>query len=278
MRRLDQALVELAERGDPIGPDLMADRIDRHLAGETDAVVVALDPRRTTMQTRERTTDTRQTGRRRGFAIAIAAFAAVLVVGAVGLLVGANIGSDDAADPSPPPPATPTTVATVEPTTAPAPPVAGQDLVDALVAAFREGDAAAIGELVVVDPFVPWLIAIDASTLEFTDCTNPAPELIQCETKLDGNHFYAQLLGEPHISVFTATVGEQRLSDQTWPPGDGVEEAEARFEAWATEAHPELAPVLFNPASPVANIRFSQASGETRMALLDEYLEYLGSR
>lgn len=49
MSRLDRALSRLAERGDPIGSDLLLERLERRLIGEAAPKVVALETRREPM-------------------------------------------------------------------------------------------------------------------------------------------------------------------------------------------------------------------------------------
>ena len=55
MRRLDESLTRLAERGQRAGADALIERLDRRLELGEDPVVVALEPRRTGMQTHEKT-------------------------------------------------------------------------------------------------------------------------------------------------------------------------------------------------------------------------------
>lgn len=103
MRRLDHALSRVAERGDPLGADLLIDHLERKLAGEPDPIVVARQ-RSGTMQTfKDRTIQ--QPGpptRRKGLAVALASFIVVLIAGG-GILLWAALddnGGGEAAGPA----------------------------------------------------------------------------------------------------------------------------------------------------------------------------------
>lgn len=100
MRRLDHVLSRVAERGDPLGADLLIDHLERKLAGEPDPIVVRR--RSGIMQTFKEET-ARQPGpptRRRGLTVALASFIALLMVGGGILLWNAiddNGGGETAA-------------------------------------------------------------------------------------------------------------------------------------------------------------------------------------
>ncbi len=124
MRRLDRDLSRVAERGYPLGADLLIDRLERNLAGEPDPIVVDRQRSGIMQTTNERTT--RQPGPptpRRGFAMALASFLAVVVVGG-GILIWSGRGDDGGGEVA----ATTTSVvqsATQAPTTTQAPVTAG---------------------------------------------------------------------------------------------------------------------------------------------------------
>ena len=93
MRRLDQLLNRVAERGDVLGADLLIDHLERELAGEPPIVVAR---KRSDIMLTSQEDATRQPGppnRRTGLAVALASFIAVLAVGA-GILMWGVLGDD----------------------------------------------------------------------------------------------------------------------------------------------------------------------------------------
>ena len=112
MRRLDQVLSRVAERGDPLGADLLIDQLEHKLAGEPDPIVVARQRSRTMQTYKERTVQRpAPPTRRKGLLVALAAFAVVLIAGG-GLLMWASPG-DNGSEVASPAPTTevPTTLA-----------------------------------------------------------------------------------------------------------------------------------------------------------------------
>ena len=138
MRRLDHVLSRVAERGDPLGADLLIDHLERKLAGEPDPIVVARQ-RSGIMQTFKEQT-TQQPGpptRRRGLAVAVASFIVVLAAGG-GIVLWTTLddGGDTATPAATQAPATTEVPATTQapittqaPTTTGAPPVVSGDAV-----------------------------------------------------------------------------------------------------------------------------------------------------
>ncbi len=125
MRRLDRVLSRVAERGDPLGADLLIDHLERKLAGEPDPIVVARQ-RSGIMQTFKEKTD-QQPGpppRRKGLAVALASFIVVLLAGG-GFLVWNALDDDSVELPAAEPTTTlaPTTTAASTTTTTAAAPV-----------------------------------------------------------------------------------------------------------------------------------------------------------
>ena len=94
MSQLDRALGRLAERGDPIGSDLLLDRLERQLTSESVPGVVALETRRRAMETTPRTTKPR-TPWWRGPRAALAAAAAIVVVAVATFAIASLIDSDE---------------------------------------------------------------------------------------------------------------------------------------------------------------------------------------
>ena len=78
MSRLDTALVRLAERGDPIGPDVLIARLERQLTSEATPQVVALETRRRAVETS--TTAQRPTRWWRGPRLALGAAAVIVLL------------------------------------------------------------------------------------------------------------------------------------------------------------------------------------------------------
>lgn len=144
--RLDEALLALAERGTPAGADRLIERLGRRMAGQPDLVVVAREQRRPGMQTTETKSIQRPPMRapRRGWALGLAVFAVVLLVGA-GFALWAIL--DRPGEPIDQPtttqaPATTAAPTAVPPTTSAAPVVASPaDLVAVLYAALNDHDA-----------------------------------------------------------------------------------------------------------------------------------------
>lgn len=94
MRRLDHELSRLAERGDPLGADLLIDRLEHRLAGDPDPIVVAR--RRSGIMQTSTERAIQEPGpktRRTGLAVALASFIAVLVAGS-GILLWAAFDGD----------------------------------------------------------------------------------------------------------------------------------------------------------------------------------------
>lgn len=173
MRRLERALESLAERADVIPPEVLADRLDRSLAGEAEGVVVPL-PGRSAAPAPPR--------RWKGPAIAAAAFLLVLGAG-LGLWLGrALLGGDETAGTTSVPITTvpPTTAAiptTAVPTTAPPTTTAtttsadsveaARALIPEVEAALNVGDLGALpirsGALVELSGMGLWFAAPDAA-------------------------------------------------------------------------------------------------------------------
>jgi hypothetical protein len=94
MSQLDRALGRLAERGDPIGSDRLLDRLERQLTSESVSGVVALETRRRDMETTPTTTK-QPTPSWRGPRAALAAAAAIVVVGVATFAIASLISSDE---------------------------------------------------------------------------------------------------------------------------------------------------------------------------------------
>ena len=91
MSRLDRSLSRLAERGDPIGSDLLLERLERQLTGESSPKVVALETRREPMSvTTEPPVEKspKERTRRRNLALALGAAVIVAAVGVSAWLIG----------------------------------------------------------------------------------------------------------------------------------------------------------------------------------------------
>ena len=274
MQQLDRALIELADRGEAIGPDLMLERLERRLAGEPETVVLALDSRRTAVQTQERKTIGESGHRKsRGPLVAAAAFAGVIAV--VGVLLVLGLTGDDSPVPTTTPPAA--TTAAPQTTVAPVMTVAqGQALMDDFVAALKAGDAEVARALIIDDgsvgpDYLGWLIALDTTGVEFFDCTYE-PDSVTCQTTMGPNHFFERIHGENVENTFTATLENGLIVNPSWPAQSADQTAEGAFRIWAQETHPELADVMFDTS--FLRVVFTEESGKARAALVDEYLVY----
>jgi hypothetical protein len=249
MRRLDESLSRLAERGERVGADVLLDRVDQRLAVGIDPVVVALDPRRTDMQTQQ---GSQQAGSpKRGPWIAAAAFGVAITI-AVAAVVTIQLTAEDM-------------------------PVSGQPpgALKDFVAALHTADTEAA--LAVVDgpdlEFVPWVIALNASGVEFRDCATAGVRgRVQCTVSMGPDFFHSRIAGHPLLTTFTAVVREDRLSNTSWPTPAGLVEAEAEFEAWVLEVYPDRYDDMFVDPSTIAHVRFGEESSAARSELLEEFL------
>ena len=248
MRRLDESLTRLAERGDRTGADVLIERVEHRLELGTDPTVVALDPRRTDMQIQQ---ETAPAMRNRGPWIAAAAFGVLIVVALAAIVVLQATQEEEAL-------------------------VAGQPpgALEEFVAALHNNDTEAALALVNQPNlgFLPWLVALDTSDVEFTDCALIADGRVQCSTTFGPNHFYSRISDDPMDSTFTALIENGRLNGPQWPPPDELRPAERSFEQWVTETYPERYSEMFTEAGSVEHIRFSAASGAARTELANEYL------
>ena len=114
MRRLDHELSRLAERGDPLGADLLIERLEHRLAGEPDPIVVAR--RRSGIMQTSTERSIQEPGpktRRTGLAVALASFVAVLVAGS-GILLWAVLDGDQGGETAAPGTTQAPSVTTVE--------------------------------------------------------------------------------------------------------------------------------------------------------------------
>jgi hypothetical protein len=249
MRRLDESLTRLAERGQAAGPDTLIERVEQRLMAGEDTIVVAFDPRRTDMQTKEQTTPTRRTS---GPWLAAAAFG-VLAVVAIVAAVALQLTKEESL-------------------VAGQPPGALEDFVAALQANDTEA-AIAVAAPGAEDGFVHWQVALDTSDLEFTDCQPVGDITVRCTTTFGPSYFYTRLAGEPLVTTFTASIRDGRfVPAPQWPPPEGLVAAERAFEAWVAESHPERYDEMFSEYSLLAHIKFTEASGAARTELAEEYL------
>ena len=120
--------------------------------------------------------------------------------------------------------------------------------------------------------FLPFLIALDTSDTEFTDCELIEDDRVQCTTIFGPNHFYTRISDELIVTTFTALIANDEISSPVWPPADALPPAERAFEQWVTETYPERYGEMFTDTGVVEHIRFSAASGAARTELADEYL------
>lgn len=274
MQQLDRALIVLAERGEAIGPDLMMERLERRLIGEPERVVVALDSRRTAMQTQEKRT-TGDSGHRKSQGLLVAAAVFVAVIGVTGVVLALGLTGGEDGDGA----ATTAAPATTAPQTTVAPVMTvaeGQVLVDELVTALQAGDSEGARSLVVsgypAPDFLGWLTALDTTGVEFFDCTYE-PGSVSCQTTMGPSHFYERIHGQNAEGRFTATLENGLIVNPTWPAGPTATATERAFRTWAQETHPELDDVMFDTS--VLGIVFTAESGRARMQLIDEYLASL---
>ena len=246
MRRLDESLTRLAERGQRAGADALIERLDRRLELGEDPVVVALEPRRTGMQTHEKT----QTSQiRRGPWIAAAAFAVGIAVIAGGLLLYEEGERTSLVAGQPPGP------------------------LEEMVLALNAGDVETINAVVPPPTSFPlWLIGLDASGIEFTDCVVGDAGRIACSVSMGEDWFYSRIAGYPMETTFSAAVVNGQLRAVQWPTPEGVIAAETEFEAWVLETYPERYNEMFADPGTVAHIKFGLASGQARAELLEEFL------
>ncbi len=248
MRRLDESLTRLAERGTRTGADALMEQLERRLELGAEPVIVALEPRRTDMQTQERTPST---VRRRGPWIAAAAFG-LLVVIAVAAAAVLQLTEEEAL-------------------------VAGQPPgpLEEFVHALQANDVDAT--LAVVDAqdessFIPWLIGLDTSDVAFTDCVLGERERVECTVNFGPSWFYSRITGEDLVTTFSARVGESEVNGPSMPPPAGMVDVDAEFEQWVLETYPERYDEMFSVSSIEGHIRFSGPSGAARTELVEEYL------
>jgi len=160
MERLERTLEALAERAEVLSDGVLADRLERYLAGEPEAMVIPLH---------DRWASSPQPPRRwRGPAIAAAAFLLVMGVG-LGLWMGRSLLSEaDVADPAtrPTSPATVPTVTTSPATVDTDAVQAALGLVPAVTRALNDGDLGDLplrtGALVELSGMGLWFASSDA--------------------------------------------------------------------------------------------------------------------
>lgn len=261
MQRLDRALIELAERGDAIGPDLMLDRLDRALSAEPEPIVVALDLRRTDVQTIERpnTGDSGHPPSTPGSRTRLLAAAVVVAILGIGAGIGVVVTNGDETDDV-------TAAAQAE-----------TEAAKAVMAEFTEALDAADAEAakaLVVDrgllgaDFLGWLVAVDSTGITFNCAYGPGE--VACDTSLGPDSFLTQLAGPEALRRFSATVEDGKLVDPQWPATPELLTAERAFRSWAEKAHPDRASLMFNNVGD--GVVFSAEGGAARMGVLDEYL------
>lgn len=247
MRRLDESLTRLAERGQRAGAEALIERLDRRLELGEDPVVVALEPRRTGMQTQDKTKTVRT---RRGPWIAAAAFAAVLAVVAGAVMISQTGESESLVAGQPPGP------------------------LEEFVLALQAGDTETV-DAVVDEPemgFPHWLIGLGTSDVEFTDCAMTDADHVSCSVSMGSDWFYSRIVGYPLETTFSAIVDDGRLRRPEFPTPQGLAPAEAEFEDWVLETYPERWDEMFTEMSFVENILFNHKSGAARAELLEEFL------
>lgn len=245
----------------------MLDRLDRALSAEPEPIVVALDLRRTDVQTIERpnTGDSGHppsTPSSRTRLLAAAVVVAILGIGAwIGVVVTNGDDTDDV---------TAAVQADTEATRA---------VMDEFTAALEAADTEAAKALVVDDAlfgadFLGWLVAVDSTGITF-DCTY-RPDEVTCATALGPDSFLTQLVGPQALGQFRAAVEDGKLVDPQWPATPELLAAERAFRSWAEEAHPDQASLMFNNLGD--GVVFSAEGGAARMAVLDEYLAIRNER
>lgn len=248
MRRLDESLTKLAERGEPVGADVLIDRVEQRLALGSDPVVVAIDPRRTDMQTQHETPSPTRT---RGPLIAVAAFASAVLIAVAALVVIQLTEQESLVAGQPPGP------------------------LEEFVEAIQAGDTEKVDAMLSISQraFPRWLIGLDASGIEFTDCEAMPSNRIVCSVSMGPDWFYSRIVGYPLQTTFAAQIGDERILGPEWPTPEGLVEAEAEFEAWVLATYPERYDTMFveAPFGP-ENIKFGTESGMARSELLDEFL------
>jgi hypothetical protein len=257
MRRLDELLSHAAGRGSRVGPERLIEHLERRLRGEREQVVAG-ERRGSMVQVTERPApkETRPSWKR-----PVAALAAFLLVAVLGTaVVVLTRGDDDAAE---------------------AGPIA---VAQAFAEELRSGDVEAIRAMWGTGgsdalQFLEWQIGLEEKP-RFTDCRITSSELgggsnVLCTVIPDDDSFYSVLLG-PDETMMTAVISaDGRFTGTSWPPPEGLLEAEAEFREWVRATHPELEDRMYG--DDYGGLKMTRESGELRMEYLDEYLEYLDS-
>lgn len=249
MRRVDDALRRLAERGSPVGAEMLLDGVEQRLELGTDSVVVAIDERTDSMQTQQQT-ESRQ--KRRGIWIAAVAFGVLIAIGVGAAMVLQATEEESLVAGQPPGP------------------------LEEFARALQANDVAG-AQAVIASPdpasFVPWLVGLDTSSVEFTDCALGEQETVECSVDLGPNLFHSRITGENVTSTFSAQITGDQLQAPSLPPPAQLAQAEAAFEQWVQATHPDRYDEMFaNPSLIIEHIRGGYASGAARTELADEYI------
>ncbi len=165
-------------------------------------------------------------------------------------------------------------------------------LLDEFVSALQHNDAesslALVNDSVTFHnhDFIRWLIGLDTSGVEFTDCVPNALETVYtadgalagrlmdvtCSISMGPDWFYSRITGEVMEAEFSARVFAGTITIAKFDALSGVAEADREFEAWVEQVYPERYDEMFAANSELANILFDDPSGAARTELAAEYL------
>lgn len=157
------------------------------------------------------------------------------------------------------------------------------------VAAVNAGDSGAVTDLLVGES-EPWLsygewLVYSGAELSVSFCTTGSDGLDTCQVRFGDDWFYnraapREVARQGALStVLTVEVIDEQIRVVEWPLPARLAAVEEPFRQWVLRAQPDSAELMWH-AGPVRSrieswLRLDATSGETHMALLDEYLQYL---
>jgi hypothetical protein len=160
-----------------------------------------------------------------------------------------------------------------------------------LVAAFNQGDSAAISALL-LDDSEEWTargewLASTGAVISLSSCIEGGDTSATTCTVRFGNDWFYNRAAPPEVAkhgsfgtVLTVEIEGDRLRVVAFPLPAGLAEVEEPFRQWAVQTHPRSVPLMWDTGGPSveSRIRLDGAGGAAHQALLDDYLDYLQAK